>query len=176
MYHVDKRSPTTHKCTHTYSPPPPSAQTLKYPHLSQNSEFDWHTLNCLKSINSFIICMYADAHVYIYMSIHFFFLFGQVDVNVTRHLKKELAADDWDAMILHYLGLDHIGHVYGPSSNLVPPKLLEMDDVVRQIYSAMSSWVCGWKFLYFLFSFSCSFSLILFLLIFFSVYEGTCLR
>ena len=60
---------------------------------------------------------------------------------MTRHLRDELAAADWDMMTLHYLGLDHIGHLYGPASNLVAPKLQEMDAVVRQIYTAMKSWV-----------------------------------
>ena len=43
-------------------------------------------------------------------------------------------------MILHYLGLDHIGHIAGPSSPLVGPKLLEMDHVINDIYSAMLKW------------------------------------
>ncbi|KAK7100707.1 GPI ethanolamine phosphate transferase 2-like [Littorina saxatilis] len=66
--------------------------------------------------------------------------YTEVDNNVTRHLSKELSSEDWDVMILHYLGLDHIGHLYGPVSDLVPPKLHEMDAVVRQIYTAMKSW------------------------------------
>lgn len=37
-------------------------------------------------------------------------------------------------MILHYLGLDHIGHVSGPRSLLVPAKLREMDDVIKKIH------------------------------------------
>ena len=37
----------------------------------------------------------------------------KVDDNVTRHLDEELERDDWDVMILHYLGLDHIGHLEG---------------------------------------------------------------
>ncbi len=41
--------------------------------------------------------------------------FTEVDNNVTRHIPEELRADDWDAMIMHYLGLDHIGHKAGPS-------------------------------------------------------------
>jgi ethanolaminephosphotransferase len=40
--------------------------------------------------------------------------FTEVDQNVTRHVPEELVKDDWDAMILHYLGLDHIGHKAGP--------------------------------------------------------------
>lgn len=40
--------------------------------------------------------------------------FTEVDNNVTRHIPGELLNDDWNAMILHYLGLDHIGHKAGP--------------------------------------------------------------
>lgn len=43
-------------------------------------------------------------------------------------------------MALHYLGLDHIGHIAGPSSPLVGPKLLEMDHIIKDIYSAMLKW------------------------------------
>jgi hypothetical protein len=37
----------------------------------------------------------------------------QVDVNVTRTLEDELRADDWRLLVLHYLGLDHAGHLAG---------------------------------------------------------------
>ena len=37
-----------------------------------------------------------------------------MDNNVTRHLDSELVRKDWDVLILHYLGLDHIGHLGGP--------------------------------------------------------------
>lgn len=57
----------------------------------------------------------------------------QVDNNVTRHLDSTLKRDDWDVLILHYLGLDHIGHISGPHSSLIGPKLLEMDDVIKKI-------------------------------------------
>ena len=54
---------------------------------------------------------------------------------MTRHLSHELQPDaDWDVMLLHYLGLDHIGHIATPLSPLVGPKLNEMDEVVRRIY------------------------------------------
>ena len=56
---------------------------------------------------------------------------------MTRHLDPELSRNDWDVMFLHYLGLDHIGHLAGPRSPLVKPKLQEMDGVVRRIYTAM---------------------------------------
>lgn len=62
--------------------------------------------------------------------IHFF----KVDNNVTRHLENELKPTaDWDIMILHYLGVDHIGHLGGPKSILMPKKLSEMDNIIRRI-------------------------------------------
>ncbi|XP_065565064.1 GPI ethanolamine phosphate transferase 2-like isoform X2 [Artemia franciscana] len=63
--------------------------------------------------------------------------YTEVDVNVTRHLDHELTTTDWDIMILHYLGLDHIGHIHGPASFLVSEKLLEMDAVLEKIYTGL---------------------------------------
>lgn len=40
--------------------------------------------------------------------------FTEVDNNVTRHIPEEMGNSDWNAMIMHYLGLDHIGHKAGP--------------------------------------------------------------
>ncbi|CDM37642.1 hypothetical protein DTO013E5_7585 [Penicillium roqueforti] len=63
--------------------------------------------------------------------------FTEVDHNVTRHVPHELAQDDWSALIMHYLGLDHIGHKAGPKSPFMIPKQHEMDSVVTEIYTAM---------------------------------------
>ncbi|KAL8694507.1 MAG: hypothetical protein Q9218_000837 [Villophora microphyllina] len=41
--------------------------------------------------------------------------FTEVDYNVTRNIPAQLQRDDWNGMILHYLGLDHIGHKMGPN-------------------------------------------------------------
>ncbi|KAJ8294551.1 GPI ethanolamine phosphate transferase 2 [Rhodotorula toruloides] len=70
-----------------------------------------------------------------------------VDTNVTRHLDSLLASAteserrdsahapaEWDVLILHYLGLDHVGHLGGPRSPLMPSKQQEMDQVVERIY------------------------------------------
>lgn len=91
--------------------------------------------------------------------VHSFFVrdFTEVDDNVTRNVDYEIEKDDWDIMILHYLGknqgftdlfhkayqttvsgLDHIGHVYGPFSSLVPRKLLELDFIVSRIFTILS--------------------------------------
>lgn len=44
-------------------------------------------------------------------------------------------------MILHYLGLDHIGHVYGPFNPLIKRKLEEMDNIIERIYQQTLLWV-----------------------------------
>ncbi|GAB1601114.1 GPI ethanolamine phosphate transferase 2-like [Argonauta hians] len=63
--------------------------------------------------------------------------YTEVDVNVSRHLEWELQQKDWDVMVLHYLGLDHIGHMAKPSSPLVKPKLQEMDSVIKLIHGKL---------------------------------------
>ncbi|KAJ5246938.1 GPI ethanolamine phosphate transferase 2 [Penicillium chermesinum] len=63
--------------------------------------------------------------------------FIEVDQNVTRHVAFELSQPDWSAFIMHYLGLDHIGHKAGPKSPFMPAKHREMDDVVNEVYSAL---------------------------------------
>ncbi|KAH0434578.1 hypothetical protein IEQ34_026797 [Dendrobium chrysotoxum] len=59
----------------------------------------------------------------------------EVDFNVSRHLEVELVANDWKLMILHYLGLDHAGHIAGRHSLLMTSKLKEMDDTIRLIHT-----------------------------------------
>ncbi|KAJ5663738.1 GPI ethanolamine phosphate transferase 2 [Penicillium longicatenatum] len=63
--------------------------------------------------------------------------FVEVDQNVTRHVPTELAESDWSALVMHYLGLDHIGHKAGPRSPFMASKQQEMDAVVKNIYTAM---------------------------------------
>lgn len=63
--------------------------------------------------------------------------FTIVDNNVTRHLDFELSEDgqsNWDCLILHYLGLDHIGHKGGPNSSNMPNKQREMDKIIEKIF------------------------------------------
>jgi ethanolaminephosphotransferase len=64
----------------------------------------------------------------------------EVDTNVTYNIHKELKQlHDWDIMIAHYLGVDHIGHSHGGhNSHLMPQKLLEMDNVIKNIYETVS--------------------------------------
>ncbi len=66
--------------------------------------------------------------------------YDEVDQNVTRHLDFELKQNDWSLMILHYLGLDHVGHIEGPFAPYnIKRKLHEMDEIVRKVYSKLNS-------------------------------------
>lgn len=67
--------------------------------------------------------------------------FKKGDKNITRRLQAELKYADWELLILHYLGLDHIGHVEGPYSPRVPGKLQEMDNVAMRINLELLDWV-----------------------------------
>ncbi|SMN21821.1 similar to Saccharomyces cerevisiae YJL062W LAS21 Integral plasma membrane protein involved in the synthesis of the glycosylphosphatidylinositol (GPI) core structure [Maudiozyma saulgeensis] len=64
--------------------------------------------------------------------------FEQVDLNVTRHIPDQLKeSKEWDVLILHYLGLDHIGHKGGANSTFMPAKHREMDHVIEELYNDM---------------------------------------
>jgi ethanolamine phosphate transferase 2 subunit G len=49
-----------------------------------------------------------------------------VDNNVTRNVAGELKNDDWNTMVLHYLGLDHIGHKGGPRRSVLHHPLVRV--------------------------------------------------
>uniref|UniRef100_A0A0N5A9F2 GPI ethanolamine phosphate transferase 2 n=1 Tax=Syphacia muris TaxID=451379 RepID=A0A0N5A9F2_9BILA len=64
----------------------------------------------------------------------------EVDNNVTRcatQFFSEEANKEWDVMILHYLGLDHIGHSLGGTHPQINIKLIEMDNIIKKIYSSL---------------------------------------
>lgn len=70
----------------------------------------------------------------------------EVDDNVTRHLREELdpaihnhKSQDWDVLVLHYLGLDHVGHLRGPRSLLMEKKLQEMDKIVQLVLESLQA-------------------------------------
>lgn len=65
--------------------------------------------------------------------------YTEVDSNVTYNAYRDLQnLNDWDVMILHYLGVDHIGHLHGFHSDLFPNKLHEMDQVFRKIFDTVT--------------------------------------
>ncbi|KAG6614661.1 gpi ethanolamine phosphate transferase 3 [Phytophthora cinnamomi] len=56
-----------------------------------------------------------------------------VDRGVTTHLFPELHKPDWDLLIAHFLGVDHVGHTHGPSSVFMAEKLDEMNGVLKKL-------------------------------------------
>lgn len=56
-----------------------------------------------------------------------------VDNGVMSHLLPELALKDADFVIAHFLGVDHVGHTYGPSHWTMAEKLTQMNDVIKLV-------------------------------------------
>ncbi|KAI5116507.1 hypothetical protein M0805_004670 [Coniferiporia weirii] len=58
-----------------------------------------------------------------------------VDEGVIRHLFPLLKdkSGSWDAIVGHFLGVDHVGHRVGPDHPAMKTKLLQMDKVLRQV-------------------------------------------
>ncbi|CAK7893859.1 GPI ethanolamine phosphate transferase 3 [[Candida] anglica] len=59
-----------------------------------------------------------------------------VDNGVIEHLFPLLQKNQmgkWDVLIGHFLGLDHVGHRFGPNHQSIKQKLNQMDDVVRKV-------------------------------------------
>lgn len=54
-----------------------------------------------------------------------------VDDGVIRHLEQELALWDADLVIGHMLGVDHVGHTYGPSHWTMGRKLTQVNDFLK---------------------------------------------
>ena len=63
-----------------------------------------------------------------------------VDNGVISHLLPELALKDADFVIAHFLGVDHVGHTYGPSHWTMGDKLTQMNDVIKLVF--VSSFAC----------------------------------
>jgi ethanolaminephosphotransferase len=61
----------------------------------------------------------------------------EVDDNVTRNVNVELERTDWDVMVLHFLGIDHVGHSLGPRHPRMREKLAEMRNVVSKVARAL---------------------------------------
>ena len=44
---------------------------------------------------------------------------------------------DWDVLIAHFLGVDHVGHTFGPSHPAMESKLTQMDRALREVVAAL---------------------------------------
>ena len=60
-----------------------------------------------------------------------------VDRGVESHLFAEMNNSDWNLLVAHCLGVDHVGHRYGPKHPVMPAKLTEMNNLIQQIVNYM---------------------------------------
>lgn len=60
-----------------------------------------------------------------------------VDTDVTERLDMAFSDDDWKVLILHYLGIDHVGHVGGVNCPLMMPKFEETDANLKRVYESI---------------------------------------
>lgn len=56
-----------------------------------------------------------------------------VDLGVIDHLFPELRNKDWDVLVGHFLGVDHVGHRYGPDHIEMGLKLTQMDHAIEDV-------------------------------------------
>ena len=56
-----------------------------------------------------------------------------VDNGCLEHLLPELSTHQWDLVVSHFLGVDHVGHSYSASHPLLKIKLAQMNHVIEQV-------------------------------------------
>lgn len=61
-----------------------------------------------------------------------------VDSEVLKIFNDEFYKDDWDMMIVHFLGVDHCGHTYGPNHPLMAKKLNQLDEFLGYVVVSAS--------------------------------------
>ncbi len=80
------------------------------------------------SLTLFVMC--TDCQVFDYPSLNVKDL-DTVDNGVMAHMVPELEAYDAEFVIGHFLGVDHVGHIYGPSHSTMAEKLSQMNEVLK---------------------------------------------
>ncbi|WFD27087.1 mannose-ethanolamine phosphotransferase gpi13 [Malassezia nana] len=56
-----------------------------------------------------------------------------VDAGVEHHMRAVMDDGHYSLLIGHSLGVDHVGHRFGPAHARMPPKLEQMDGIVRDL-------------------------------------------
>lgn len=56
-----------------------------------------------------------------------------VDAGVLSHLYSEVEEADFDLLIAHFLGVDHVGHRYGPYHPEMEAKLIQMNEMLEKL-------------------------------------------
>lgn len=56
-----------------------------------------------------------------------------VDAGVESHMLRAMDQDDWTLIVAHSLGVDHVGHRFGPAHARMPPKLEQMERLIQDV-------------------------------------------
>ena len=66
-----------------------------------------------------------------------------VDNGVLEHmwplLRESGSKQKWDVLIGHFLGVDHVGHRYGPNHYTMKEKLNQMNDVIKEVMKTLDN-------------------------------------
>lgn len=62
-----------------------------------------------------------------------------VDNGVMEHLYPTLSGTDWDVVIGHLLGVDHVGHRHGPSHPAMSAKLAQVDELIGRVVEMLDN-------------------------------------
>lgn len=60
-----------------------------------------------------------------------------VDDGVIEHLYPLLNESNWNLLVGHFLGVDHVGHRYGPNHYTMKQKLNQMNDVIEHVVESL---------------------------------------
>ncbi|EFJ29215.1 hypothetical protein SELMODRAFT_92862 [Selaginella moellendorffii] len=60
-----------------------------------------------------------------------------VDNGVISNIFPKLHQNNWDLLIAHFLGVDHVGHIFGVESPLMVEKLTQYNNVLEEIISIL---------------------------------------
>ncbi|KAI3405237.2 GPI13 [Candida oxycetoniae] len=62
-----------------------------------------------------------------------------VDNGVIKHLFPLIKSNNWDILIGHFLGVDHVGHRFGPEHYSMKEKLNQMNEVVDKVVNNLDN-------------------------------------
>ncbi|KAL0227998.1 hypothetical protein RCL1_004141 [Eukaryota sp. TZLM3-RCL] len=65
--------------------------------------------------------------------------FDSIDNLILNYYSNISFIENFDINIAHFLGVDHIGHVFGPKSNQMAQKLIDLDKFIYKFYKLISS-------------------------------------
>jgi phosphatidylinositol glycan class O len=62
-----------------------------------------------------------------------------VDNGILKDLYSELRKRDWNILLAHFEGVDHVGHRFGPDHPEMASKLSQMDGVLRKVVNMLDN-------------------------------------